>query len=69
VAGLMVRKKILNSDHIRGLSIVTINILLPSLIYSKITENLVPSEFPIWWMIPLIAIGTAMIIQIRRYGV
>ena len=59
VAGLMVRKKILNSDHIRGLSIVTINILLTSLIYPKITENLEPSEFPIWWMIPLIAIGTA----------
>lgn len=58
-AGLMVRKKLLNSEHVKGLSIVTINILLPSLIYSKITENLQPSEFPIWWIIPLIAIGTA----------
>ena len=58
VAGMMVRKKILNSSHIKGLSIVTINILLPSLIFSKILENLQPSEFPIWWMIPLIAMAT-----------
>ena len=59
IAGLLVRKRVLSSEHIKGLSIVTINILLPSLIYSKITENLEPSEFPIWWMLPLIAIGTA----------
>jgi len=58
VAGMMVRKKILNSSHIKGLSIVTINILLPSLIFSKILENLQPSEFPIWWIIPLIAMAT-----------
>lgn len=59
IAGLMVRKEILKTEHIKGLSIVTINILLPSLIYSKITENLQPSEFPIWWTIPIIAICTA----------
>jgi predicted permease len=59
VAGLMVRKKLLKAEHVRGLSIVTINILLPSLIYSKITENLYPDEFPIWWMVPLIAVATA----------
>jgi len=59
VAGMMVRRKLLKAEHVRGLSIVTINILLPSLIYSKITENLYPEEFPIWWMLPLIAIATA----------
>lgn len=58
VAGMMVRKKLLNSSHIKGLSIVTINILLPSLIFSKISENLQPSELPIWWIIPLIAMAT-----------
>jgi len=40
IAGLMVRKKFLNTEHIKGLSIITINILLRSLIYSKITETL-----------------------------
>lgn len=58
VAGWLVRKKILKPVHIRGLTIVTINVLLPSLIYSKITENLQPAEFPIWWMIPIIAMAT-----------
>ena len=58
VAGLMVRKKLLTESHIKGLSIVTINILLPSLIYSKISENLHPEEFPIWWIVPLIAFAT-----------
>lgn len=61
VAGLMVRKKVLSSEHIRGMSIITINILLPSLIFSKITENLHPDEFPIWWVIPLIAMATTAI--------
>lgn len=59
VAGLMVRKKLLTPSHIKGLSIVTINILLPSFIFTKISENLYPSEFPIWWIVPLIAMATA----------
>jgi predicted permease len=58
VAGLMVRKNIITDEHVRGLSLVTINILLPCLIFSKITTGLHPREFPIWWMIPLIAMGT-----------
>ena len=58
VAGILIRKKIVSQDTIRGLSIITINILLPSLIFSKITGNLEPAEFPIWWIVPLIAMGT-----------
>ena len=58
IAGLLVRKKIINDEHIKGLSLITINILLPSLIFNKITTGLNPGEFPIWWMIPLIAMAT-----------
>ena len=58
VAGILIRKKVVSQEHIRGLSIITINILLPSLIFSKITGNLEPSEFRIWWIVPLIAMGT-----------
>ena len=58
VAGVMIRKKIIAQEHIRGLSIITINVLLPSLIFSKITGNLEPSEFHIWWIVPLIAMAT-----------
>ncbi len=58
IAGLMIRKKFLAQEHIRGLSIVTVNVLLPCLIFSKITGNLEPAEFPIWWMVPLLAMAT-----------
>lgn len=59
IAGWMVRRKVVTAEHIRGLSVITINLLLPSLIFSKITGSLHPDSFPDWWKIPLIAVGTA----------
>jgi len=73
VAGLLIRKNVLTQEHIKGLSILIINLLLPCLIFSKITQNLNPSEFPIWWIVPLIALattgigfGTAWLMFIRQ---
>lgn len=73
IAGILVRKKIVNQDHIKGLSVVTVNVLLPCLIFTKITNNLDPTIFPTWWLVPLSAsfmvltgIGTGALLFIRK---
>ena len=54
---VLVRKKIFKSSDVKGLSLVIINVLLPSMIFSKIITNLDPKSFPLWWMLPLVGIG------------
>ncbi|MHC4883635.1 MAG: AEC family transporter [Planctomycetota bacterium] len=53
VAGLLVRRRVILPEHIRGLTVATVNVFLPCLIYSKITGKFDPSALPFWWMLPL----------------
>jgi len=55
-AGFLVRKKIINREHISALSKITVIILLPALILSNNIINFHPDEMPDWWIIPLIGI-------------
>ena len=52
-AGILVRKGILNDEHVKALSKVTVNILLPCMLFSKISSTFNPGEFDYWWAIPL----------------
>lgn len=54
-AGVLVRKKVITQEHIKALSTVTVTVLLPCLIFSKVTRNFDPSELRIWWVLPLAA--------------
>lgn len=56
-AGILVRKKIINDQQINGLSFVTVNILLPCLIFSNIVLTFNPRSLPLWWVLPLIGAG------------
>lgn len=55
--GASVRWKILDREHIRGLSILTITITLPCLIFAKMVHGFSPDSFPFWWVLPLTALG------------
>lgn len=52
-AGILLRKKVLTPEHIRGLTAATVDVFLPCLTFYSITTAFKPAEFPIWWIIPL----------------
>ena len=54
---IVVRAKLFKSSDIKGLTLTLINILLPSMIFSKIVNTLDPQSFKLWWVLPLIGIG------------
>lgn len=60
VAGFLVRKKIITDEQITGLSFITVNILLPCLIFANIVLTFDPQSMPLWWILPLV--GTGMIL-------
>lgn len=53
VAGILVRKNILKEEHVKALSQVTVNILLPCMMFSKISTSFHPDTIKYWWSIPL----------------
>ena len=60
-AGALVRGGIVTRDHIRALSVVTVNVFLPCLIVSNISKNFRPGENEIWWAVPLIGLAVALL--------
>ncbi len=57
IAGILVRRKIFSSLDIVSISSLTVKVLLPAMIYSKIVKTLDPVAFPDWWKLPLVGIG------------
>lgn len=55
-AGILVRLRIITHEHVKSLSIVTVNILLPCLVYSSITISFDPHSLSIWWVLPVAGI-------------
>ena len=58
---VLVRKQIFKSSDIKGLTLIVINVLLPSMIFSKIVHSLDPQKFPLWWVLPLVGIGLIVV--------
>lgn len=52
-AGLLVRKRVLTPEHIKGLTAATVDVFLPCMTFYSIMTNLKPGEFDIWWVLPL----------------
>jgi hypothetical protein len=52
-AGFLVRKNILTDEHVNSLSKVTVNILLPCMLFAEISQNFHPAEMKYWWVMPL----------------
>ncbi|MBN2806941.1 MAG: AEC family transporter [Prolixibacteraceae bacterium] len=73
-AGFLVRRKILLEEHVTALSWVTVNVLLPCMMFSKISANFQADTLSFWWFIPLtsaamIFAGVAFgyLFYLRRY--
>jgi predicted permease len=60
-AGILVRRGVISQTQIDALSTVTVNLLLPCLIFSKVTEALDPGSQPGWWALPLAGIAMALV--------
>lgn len=55
-AAALVRARVLTNAHISALTAVTVNVLLPCLIFSNIVGTFDPGSFPFWWALPLAAV-------------
>jgi len=58
---VLVRTRIFKSSDVKGLTMIVINVLLPSMIFSKIVSSLNPQTFPLWWVLPLVGIGLILV--------
>ena len=57
IAGLLVRKKIIEQEHIRGLSEITVMVLLPALMFTNTISTFKPGETVGWWILPLLGMA------------
>lgn len=60
-AGVLVRKEIIKQEYIKGLSEITVKILLPSLIFAKTIQTFNPDTTPGWWILPLVGFISPLI--------
>jgi predicted permease len=58
---VLVRKQIFKSGDVKGLTLIVVNVLLPSMIFSKIVGTLNPQSFHLWWVLPLVGIGLTLV--------
>lgn len=56
-AGILLRKKVLTQDHLKGLSAATVDVFLPCMSFTNILAHFHPGQFSIWWVLPLAGIG------------
>jgi predicted permease len=52
-AGLLLRKKVLSQENLQGLSVATVDVFLPCMVFTSIVADFRPGEFDIWWVLPL----------------
>jgi predicted permease len=54
IAGILVRRKVISQEHVRGLSEITVMVLLPAMMFSNTVNTFKPSETVGWWIIPIL---------------
>lgn len=65
-AGILVHKKIISDEQVKALSQITVNILLPCMLFAEISTNFQPGSITYWWAIPLSSV--AMILTGVLFG-
>jgi len=58
IAGVLVWRKIISEKIIDGLSLITVYVFLPALIFTTITSSFDPAKIAFWWLIP---VGTVVV--------
>jgi predicted permease len=56
-AAVLVRKKYITQDQVKSLSKITVSLLLPCMLFAKISQSFHPDLTPFWWAIPLSSMG------------
>jgi predicted permease len=59
VPAILVRKKLLTQEHIRGLTAAMVDVFLPCLSFTSIISKFRPGRFELWWVLPLSGIAMA----------
>jgi len=49
----VIRREVIPENILHFLSVLAIDIALPSIVFSNVVSNLSPSDFPDWWQLPL----------------
>jgi predicted permease len=57
LAGFLVRRAWVSQEQIRSLAAVTVNVLLPAMIFSNIVKTFHPAETPGWWLLPILGVA------------
>lgn len=57
LAGFLVRRKWVSQEQIRSLAAITVNVLLPCMIFVNIARQFNPAVTPGWWMLPILAVA------------
>jgi malate permease and related proteins len=52
-AGILVRLKVITQENIKSMATITVNILLPCLLFGNINTTFDPGAFHNWWLLPL----------------
>lgn len=60
IGGAVVRLRLITQEHIKGLSVATVEVFLPCLMFSNITRHFNPGEMEYWWVIPLSGVAMAL---------
>jgi predicted permease len=63
IAGVLVWRKIINENIINGLSLITVYVFLPALIFTTITSSFDPSQIPFWWLIPIGMVAVGIVVM------
>lgn len=59
LAGFLVRRRWVSQDQIRALAAITVNVLLPAMIFSYIVRTFDPAATPGWWLLPILGVGVS----------
>jgi len=49
----VIRREVIPENILHFLSVLAIDIALPSIVFSNVVSNFSPSDFPDWWQLPL----------------
>jgi predicted permease len=56
-AGFLVRKKVITQEQVKSMATITVNILLPCMLFSSISGSFDPQTMPNWWLLPLACVA------------
>ncbi len=59
LAGFLVRRKWVSQEQVRALAVITVNVLLPCMIFVNIARQFKPADTPGWWLLPILGVAVS----------